>query len=272
MESASTKSKIDISVVIPTNRTDEWLNKAVKSVIDSEGTTPQIVMVFDGVLPPDTDWMNHPKVKVVVRPVSGGPGVAMQDGIEAADGTYVARLDSDDISLPHRFIREKEFLDANPGHGAVSGQIQRIDEKGKITREISLPAGKDIRKNLLFYNVVPHSTLMFRKSIGEKIGGYNRALRQMEDYEFLLRLGAECPIAQLSETLVQYRVHSEQTSKGAKARGPHTVAVLKARKNLSKKLQQSGIRRFIFDLIWQIVQYTRVAGITRPKHLKKNNV
>lgn len=264
----SKNTNIDVSVIIPTNRTDHWLDLAIESVLNENRISVEIILVLDGVPVPQASWVNHSSLVVLERIDSGGPGAAMRDGVNIARGKYIARLDSDDVSLPERLWEQKQFLDNNPGYAAVSAQIQRIDENGNITGDISLPSGLDIRRGLLLYNFVPHSTLMFRSALGETAGGYNSSLRQMEDYEFLLRLARLGPICQLGSLLVQYRVHNAQTSRGAKARGNHISAVLKTRNILAKELKQLKVITMGKNLVWRAVQVTRVYGLTKPQHLK----
>lgn len=258
----------EVSVIIPTNRVDAWLNQAVQSVLIESGLAIEVIVVLDGVASPSNEWTKDNRVRLISRPISGGPSIAMQDGIMAALGQYVARLDSDDISKPGRLMKQKAFLDTNADYSCVSAQIERIDESGLVTGQIRLPAGVDVRRQLLLYNFVSHSTLMFRRELGIKVGGYDPQLRQMEDYDFILRLGTQGPIQQLDEVLVQYRVHSGQTSKGAKARGLHIHRVITSRNALARILGQNPILTIFKNMLWRGVQFTRVLGLTRPKHLQ----
>lgn len=265
---APNASNVDVSVIIPTNRSDSWLDLAVKSVLTENRINVEVIIVLDGIKAPAAAWTRHPRVKTVIRETSGGPSNAMQAGIDIARGTYVARLDSDDLSLPDRLVIEKTFLDEHPDHVAVSAQIGRINENGKETTAVKLPAALDIRKGLLLYNFIPHSTLMFKRALASEISGYNPELRQMEDYDFILRLGRLGPICQLDTILVNYRVHSEQTSRGAKARGNHINAVLKSRNDLARTLGQALPLTVVKNIIWRSVQFTRVMGVTKPRHMR----
>lgn len=262
------ESNIDVSVVIPTNRINKWLDTAVESVLIEKRISIEIILVLDGISRPSYKWIHDPRIVLIERKVSGGPALAMQDGVNASRGKYIARLDSDDVSLPLRMMMQKTFLDQNPKHVAVSGLIERIDENGRVSGRVSLPSGIDVRKGLLLYNFIPHSTLMFRKSLWKSVGGYNPLLRQMEDYDFLLRLGVEGPICQLNSILVQYRVHSGQTSRSAKAYGMHVKSVVASRNLLAKSLNQFWFATKAKNFIWRIAQHTRVLGFTKPKHLQ----
>jgi GT2 family glycosyltransferase len=161
---------------------------------------------------------------------------------------------------------QSTFLDENPETVAVSSRTMRIDEQGLSTGLVKLPAGLDIRPALLLSNVVPHSALMFRRKIGEQVGSYNTELHQMEDYDFVLRLAGRGPIAQLEDPLVTDRVHSSQTSRGAKPFGRHIRRVLRGRRDLSRVLGRSPLVGFVKNMAWIGVQYLRYFGAIRPGH------
>lgn len=257
-----------ISVIMPTNRVDQHFDIAVRSILESTGVDIELVIVLDGVEADLTQfsWGSDSRLKWVRTPEPSGPGGAMGHGIAASVGEYIARMDSDDRSLPSRLEVQAQFLDDNPETVAVSCRTSRIDEHGQATGSIKLPSGADIRNKLLFQNVVPHSTLVFRRTSADRIGGYRTDLHQMEDYVFILALAIEGPIAQLPDRLLEYRVHSAQTSLGAAARGAHIEAVIDARRLLGKHLGVHPLARWGYDLLWLTVQHLRARGIRKPGH------
>lgn len=131
---------------------------------------------------------------------------------------------------------------------------------------VRLPHGDDVRGDLLLFNVVSHSSLMYRRDAFDDLGGYDERLRQMEDYEFILRLGTLGSIANLQEPLVRYRVHGSQTSRGAAPSGPHIAAVARARLALGKAIGAPALSTRAKLLAWRTLQYLRFAGVVRPGH------
>lgn len=258
-----------ITVIIPTNRTDGWLDLAVESVLAESVPGMRLSMVFDGVdVPRDRAWARDPRVRLFHEPESRGPSSAMNRAMREADTPYVARLDSDDVDAIDRLSRQVAYLDAHPETVAVSARTVRIDETGVRTGEITLPAGPDIRRHLLLANVVPHSTLTFRRAVALDVGGYAEAMRQMEDYDFILRLALRGPIAQLPERLVEYRVHAHQTSRGAPAVGDHIAAVRRGRQALASELGVNRVRATAEHAVWLGVQHLRARGVIRPGHAR----
>lgn len=245
-----------VSVVIPAHRLDAWLDLAVASALASKDVDIEVLVVLDGMAASEPRW-DDPRVRVLHRPTQGGPSAAMQQGVDAARGRYVARLDSDDLCDPRRFAVQVAYLDTHPDAVAVSALVRLVDEEDRVTGEVAARTGDDIRRGLLLYNFVAHSTLVFRSESGVAAGGYDPALRVMEDYDFILRLAALGPIAQLDAHLVGYRLHAGQVSRSIPVRGPHIDAVLRARRGLARVLGVGPVTTWASDTAWGAVRRWR---------------
>jgi glycosyltransferase involved in cell wall biosynthesis len=256
-----------VSVIIPTNRLDSWLDDAVRSVLDGTHAELELVVVLDGVrLEQQPNWGQDPRVRILVLDANLGQASAMNAGVRSSRGAYVARLDSDDLCEPERLALQASYLDSHDETVAVGSGVTRIDENGQVTGTVSLPSGEDVRRDLLLANVISHSSLMFRRRAFDEVGGYDPGLRQMEDYVFILRLAQLGPIANLPGRLIRYRVHSTQTSRGASARGPHIDAVGRARMALASPVGASRVLTWGKLVAWRAVQALRHGGILRPGH------
>lgn len=266
-----------VSVVIASNRMDAYLDEAIASVLASTGVEVEIVLVLDGIelAKPKPSWAADNRIRVVSRAVSGGPAAAANDGISVARHEIIARLDSDDLMSPTRFQKQLQALQSAPESVLVGSKTILIDDSGEPIGTPQQPCGTDIRRDLLLQNVVPHSTFMFRKADALAAGMYDAQLRQMEDYDFLLRMARRGPVSMICEPLVHYRVHPHQTSKKAKWRADYISAVITGRIELGKFLGVSSLEVHTKNLIWRLVQIVRSAGILKPRYLigvKKNEL
>lgn len=260
-----TKATQSVSVIIPTNRVDQWFQQAVKSVLASENVTVEVVLVFDGVVPPrDEDWIDDDRIKVLRNQVSQGPAGAMHSGVNASSHEFISRLDSDDLIRPDRLVKQADYLAQHPGTVAVGSRMARIDEHGVSSGAVKGISGDDIRSSLLTWNSVGHSTLMFRRAVHDEIGGYDTRLHQMEDYVFILELAQRGPVAILDDYLVSYRVHRMQTSRGAAASGAYIDRVLAERKKLAHVIGVGSFGVSARNALWLTVQYLRMLGVLRP--------
>lgn len=252
---------------MPAHRIDRWLDVAAESILSSVDVEFELIVVFDAVDPdPLPAWSADPRVRIARTAVSLGPAGTMRVGLELATGDYIARMDSDDRALPQRLATQLAFLETHPATVAVSARTVRIDEFGQVTGAIKLPAGDDVRGALLLQNVVPHATLVVRRAVMEQVGGYDDSLRQMEDYDFILRIAQLGPIAQLSEPLLEYRVHSSQSSRGQPPSGAHISRVLHGRRALARHLRRNRLTSEARNLLWLAAQHLRFRGVIRPGH------
>lgn len=254
-----------LSVVIPTIRVDKFLDQAVDSVLQVNNLDLELLVYHDGVKPDLTrHWTSDTRVKILEGANRIGQTKGMNILISEASGSYIARLDADDISYPERLNLQLKFLEENPKVAALGASVQRIDEKNVSLGPLTFPSGVDVRRKLILQNVIPHSTLMFRKEIVNRIGGYDEKLSQMEDYVFILKLATQGKIASLEQPLVGYRIHSGQISRGAKPYGSHIRAVLLGRKKLAKIIGTKLFELWFKNSLWVLVQYLRYFKIRKP--------
>ncbi len=110
--------------------------------------------------------------------------------LEYADTEYTARMDGDDLSLPHRFEEEISFLDGHPEYAIVSGPMIYFDENGDFR------AGKgngEVRKeNFISGSPFCHAPCMVRTEAYKAVGGYtvDTRLLRVEDYHLWIKMYA----------------------------------------------------------------------------------
>ena len=105
-------------------------------------------------------------------------------GIGESYGEYIARMDSDDISLPERFEEQVRYLDENKDVDVLGCRVRLIDSVSE-SLERSYPyfqSNRDIRRVLPFRNPLMHPALMFRKSVLLSVQGYKYG-HTSEDHE-----------------------------------------------------------------------------------------
>src|SRR5262249_5336709 len=113
-----------------------------------------------------------------------GHAASLNRGCGLARGSYLARLDADDIALPDRFEREVAFLDRHPGVAVLGGAVRVIDRAGREICVDSCPVdGDQIRATLCHCSPFYHSSVMMRKGAFEAVEGYRPAFEDAEDYD-----------------------------------------------------------------------------------------
>jgi len=184
----------DVSVIIPCFNSSSTIQRAIASILDQEGVQTEIILVDDG----STDNTVE-KAKgvagdrVTVRQLAGpsGTGVARNKGLEISTATWVQFLDADD-SLERDKLKKQLSVSADADI-VISGwnlfSNNRLLEKQYPHK---LADAKDKLEVLLKENKIHSGSPLIRRSLVEKIGGFNEELYH-EDWEFWINLFSSKP-------------------------------------------------------------------------------
>ena len=126
-----------------------------------------------------------PRIKVIRNRINSGLAVSLNKCVAHAEGRYIARMDDDDVSLPQRLEKQVAFLERHPEFswvGCIAGLLNDSERYGTRTVPECPEAG-----DYLKYCPYIHPSVMFRKSVFDRYGGYKK-FRRGEDYEFFMRL------------------------------------------------------------------------------------
>jgi glycosyltransferase involved in cell wall biosynthesis len=135
-----------------------------------------------------------------------GVARALNRGLEVSRGRYIARMDADDITAPTRLQEQVDYLEAHPGIGIVGTQVDKIGPEGEIQGTWELPTDPEvIAWDLLFRPTFCHPTVMARRRLLVKLGGYAEWATHAEDYELWTRAVRETRLANLQQTLHYFR-------------------------------------------------------------------
>jgi glycosyltransferase involved in cell wall biosynthesis len=154
------------------------------------------------------------RIKYSKNDINKGLAFARNQIINLAKGKYVVVTDADDISLPHRFETQLNFLNKNPDTHIIGSTVILIDEKGREYGNWDYPlTNNEIKKELKNACVIANPSCMFRKEVFDKIRGYNEGLVICEDWDFFYRASLIFNLSNIKESLIKYRVHNNNMSK-----------------------------------------------------------
>lgn len=162
---------------------------------------------------------DRPGSKRVLRDVGGGISRAMNQGIEAARGEYIAHLHSDDYYYgPDVLATIKRVFEEATAAGRpvdwVYGNIQVLKD-GKMVPPYKMPAFS-YRSFVAGRASIPHPAVFIRKAAFERIGMFDEKLRYAMDIDLWLRLGAESSPAMIDQPLTVFRDHAGSVSSANK--------------------------------------------------------
>ena len=158
----------------------EFLREALDSVFGQTAVPAEVVLVEDGPLTDELyalldDYGNsHPELKRVPLSENRGLGLALQEGINHCSNELVARMDTDDISVPTRFERQLAEFEKNPGIDICGSHIKEFEETpDHIVAERRVPLTNDgCKRYQRRRDAFNHVSVMFRKSAVLKAGNY----------------------------------------------------------------------------------------------------
>ena len=223
-----------VSVIIPVYNAGPYLGEAIESILNQTLNNFELFVIDDCSTDDSVavarryETQDH-RVKVLINDRNRGRAFADNRGHALARGQYIAKMDADDVSLPHRLQTQFDFLETRPDVGITSGFVETFGD----TRTVyEYPVGADEAKGFLLFNMpVSNPTVFFRRALIEEHQlHYDEQILDTfgEDYEWVARASAVTTIANQSTVLLRYRtfpsahkadVHARRTDKANLIRG-----------------------------------------------------
>lgn len=212
-------SSPQVSVVMAVHNGLPYVESAVRSLMRQTLRDIEIIIVDDA-SSDDTPALlrqlakQDPRIRLkLLRRNLKTPG-ATNKGLDMVRAPLVARMDADDLALPHRLAVQKRFMDLHPDITLCGSSIAQIDANGKTFRTSRRARDAFATRWLArFFSPLCHPTFMFRTSGRNGVPfRYDTDYPFSEDYDFLARLLQTDDAASLPEVLVKYRVHSQSTT------------------------------------------------------------
>lgn len=199
-----------ISVIMPVYNQQNFVGPAIESILGQTYSDFELIIFDDGSTDDSLKIIqsyDDPRIRVVWGKGNRKLVPPLNDGLRMARGKYVARMDSDDISLPTRFEEQVSFLETHPDVD-ICGTFFRTIGRG-INYVASYPIEhNDIKLALMFFCSFAHPAIMIRRStILEKKLFYDEAFLYAEDYDLWSRMAWEGGVFyNIPKVLLRYRV------------------------------------------------------------------
>ena len=266
-----------ISVILSVYNGEKYLREAIESILNQTFGDFEFIIVNDGSTDSSREIIqsyNDKRIKILNNEKNIGLTRSLNKALKQARGKYIARQDADDISLPNRFKEQIKYFFEHPEVALLGTSIYIIDEYGKIVgKKIAL---KNPGNELLKTNQFSHGSVMFKKEVINRLGGYNELFIYRQDYELWLRTAKYYEVKGLTQILYKLRFHNETIgfTKGEESTLYHLLAQKLRRNELKtdvlKAVKDEGINSLCSHLnkSENISFHKIVAGM----HARNNNL
>lgn len=200
----------------------EYLSLAIDSMINQTIPPDEIVLVEDGPLTDELYVVIDEYIEkytdlihIVVNETNLGLGIALNNGLKHCKNELIARMDTDDVSLPKRCEEQLSIFKTNSHMDIVGGDITEfIDDEDNIVGRRSVPqCDKEIKEYMKYRCALNHVSVMFKKQTVLAVGGYKDWFWNEDYYLWIRMLENGCMFANTGTVLVNVRTGSDMYSR-----------------------------------------------------------
>lgn len=208
-----------VSVVMSVYNGARYLSESIESILSQEGVDFELIIVDDGSkdgTPQLLEQFAARNARVrAIHQANMGITRALIRGCAAARGTFIARQDADDLSLPGRLMAQAQMLSSDASLAFVSCWAEVIGPNNEVLITHQRPIGPEAATRMLFGRIAGppgHGSVMFRRDIYQRVGGYTPELYYAQDSDLWLRFSLVGHLQYVPQVLYQYRLDPDSIS------------------------------------------------------------
>ena len=204
-----------VSILMPVYKTASYLREALDNILSQTFTDFELIILND-CSPDNADEILDTYTDSRIVRYKGEKNVGLSNilnvGLGMARGEYIARMDSDDLSMPDRLQIQLDFLEAHPDIDLVSAGMQLFGAKDEVWIREQNP--EKVKIEALFHSPILHASSMWRRMRFEENGlRFRQEMVPSEDYDLWTRAMAKgLKLVNLRQVLYKYRIHQAQAT------------------------------------------------------------
>ena len=209
-----------VSVIMVVYNGARYIAEAIESILRQTHQNFEFIIIDDGSTDQTSEIISHyiahdQRIRMVSQ-ANQGQVASLNRALTLATNEWVAILDHDDISLPHRLERQLLAVAANPSVRVLGSYAIEINAHGRKIGRLNIgPTSVEHFKTLQQENrliVLVHPSVMLHRSTVLAVGGYRAIFGAAEDLELWSRMADHHLILALPEPLIYYRLHATSMS------------------------------------------------------------
>lgn len=204
-----------VSILMPVYKTADYLKEALDSMLTQSFNDFELIVLND--CSPDNseeilDTYSDSRIIRYRGEKNQGLANVLNMGLNLARGKYIARMDSDDISMPTRLKTQVEYLESHPDVDLCSCGMQLFGARNDVWIRESDP--EKVKITALFFSPILHASSVWRKdSFDHNALRFRQEMVPAEDYDLWCRaLAAGLRLVNIPEVLYKYRIRPDQAT------------------------------------------------------------
>ena len=208
-----------VSVIIPSYNHENYIRECINSILNQTYKNLEIIIEDDcsqDNTQQEIKKIKDKRIKSFFSEKNKGVVETMNDLLKKCNGKYIAIIGSDDVWYPEKIAEQVKIFKNNPKVGAVFTEVDIIDENGhkynkssdfdsNIFRSLNVPRAERLKMFYMYGNHLCHPSSMITKEVLENVGFYNKAYRQLHDYDYWVRVANQYDIYIINKKLMAYR-------------------------------------------------------------------
>ena len=214
------KQQTLVSIILPVYNAEKTIKRAIFSIINQTYINWELILIDDGSKDNTTKIIRNIidiRIKKYNLIINKGLVHCLNMGINLSKGSFIARMDADDICFPERLECQLNFLKRNNNFDLVGSQKLIFDENTKkVIRIYPKKEKKYLANSYYFSYIIPHPTWMVRTDwLKQRLYHYNNIYS--EDQELLLRGASSSNYFLIGKPLLLYSESQISLSKKIKS-------------------------------------------------------
>lgn len=263
-----------ISVLMSVFNSDKYIRDSLVSVIETVSPKLEVILVDDGSVDDTKNIVLHflesenglEKDLIFIENAENvGLPKSLNKAFSKSKCNYIARMDGDDVCLPDRFSRQLRFMLENNEIDILGSNAILIDSDSQVVGKTDVPLQhEDIVKALAYKNPIIHPSVIMKREVLEKLGGYDEALLKAQDLDLWHRAAKfGFRFANMPDFLIQYRVDLEKK--------PIKTVFKGFRVSFSHAVRNRSVKGAVFSLIDLIKYFLIKLNVYTPRSIRKKS-
>lgn len=236
-----------VTIIVPTYNRRELVQETIDSVLAQDYPRVELLVLDDGSTDGTPEVLEryaaeHPDRFRWDLHENMGQARTLNRGFEMMRGEYVGYLSSDDVLVPSALRQLAAALESDPEAVVAYPAFTVIDDAGEVVTTMTPPEYRTVDA-LRLHNCIVNVGAIYRRSVIDRIGGWDPSFVYVADLDFFLRASALGPFRLVREPLGSWRSHPGSANAAPGLRGAAEQTRL-----LDKFYAQEGLSEELLDV------------------------